>query len=115
MDVRIETQNVVLPSNSLLGLRRRIARVMRNLSQSIDYLHVTLRDVNGDKGGRDKVCTIRARLLRGGEVVVVDRSSKTPKALFRGLRRARNLVHREIKRRRHRGRRPTPEALTYGV
>ena len=74
MEVLIETQNVDIPANGASSLRQRVAKVMRNLSANVIRLHLSLKDVNGQKGGRDKVCTVRATLAEGGEVVVVGSS-----------------------------------------
>jgi hypothetical protein len=68
---------------------------------------VTLKDINGPRGGRDKVCMLRAELADGGQIVVIDRSSKMRHAIFGCLRRSKSLIAREVKRRRmqHRRRR----------
>ncbi len=105
MDIQIETQNVAIPRRTGARLRKRIRRVMDHAGLQITRLHLSMRDVNGRKGGRDKVCTVRATLATGGEVVVVDRSSTVRKGLFRALRRSRGLIRRELVRRRQRERR----------
>lgn len=104
MDVRIETQDIALPANSLSDLRDRVQAVMGHVSEDVSCLHLGLRDVNGAKGGRDKLCTVRAKLTLGGEIIITERSGKMPKALFRGLRRSRTLIRRELQRRRQRAR-----------
>lgn len=100
MNIQIETQDVSLPANSLPKLRKQIARSMNNVSEQINRLHLTMRDVNGAKGGYDKVCTVRATLVDGGELLVMDRSNRLPRALFRGLRRIKRSIRRDLKRRR---------------
>lgn len=113
MNIQIETQGIVIPAHSLPILRKRILRSMAHVSEHVNRLHLSLRDVNGAKGGCDKVCTLRATLVEGGEVLVVDRSARLPKALFRGLRRSRHLIRRELKRRRQlaRGRLTDPRLI----
>ena len=100
MKIQIETQDIVIPTHSLPTLRKRVLRAMAQVSEHVNCLHLSLRDINGAKGGRDKVCTVRATLMQGGEVLVVDRSARLPKAIFRGLRRSKHLIRRELKRRR---------------
>ena len=104
MDIHIETQNVEIPPHSSTRLRSRVRRVMDQAGLKIASLHLSLRDVNGKKGGRDKVCTVRATLTTGGEIVVIDRSTKMRESLFRALRRSRNVIRRELSRRRQRER-----------
>ena len=127
MEIQIETQDVEFPSHANSVLRGRIRRAMDHAGLQIARLHLSLRDVNGRKGGRDKVCTVRARLVSGGEVVVIDRGSELRESMFRALRRSRSLIRRELARRRDRerrdrsvslplalGRRPTPVKPTAG-
>ncbi|XOV85599.1 MAG: hypothetical protein ACFHXK_10890 [bacterium] len=105
MEVQIETQNVEIPVNSSRNLAERVRKSMSHVGNHVLRLHLSLRDVNGLKGGRDKVCTIRATLASGGEVVVVDRNKQVRKALFNALRRGRVVINRELKRRRQQKRR----------
>ncbi len=105
MNVRLETHHVVLPNNSGANLAARVGRVFSRLASGISNLHVTLKDINGPRGGRDKVCVLRAELAGGGQVVVIDRSSKMRRAIVSCLRRGRSLVAKEVKRRRAKNRR----------
>lgn len=104
MEIRVDTQRVNLPRRGVSALRRRIGRAFERVASGVTHLHVTLRDINGPRGGRDKVCVLRAELADGGEVMVVDRSETLRRALFRSLRRGRQLVRREVERRRSRQR-----------
>ena len=112
MDIQIETQNIEIPRHSSKRLRQRIRRAMNQAGLQIARLHLNLRDVNGNKGGRDKVCTVRATLATGGEVVVVDRGTGMRESLFRALRRSRSLIRRELVRRRQQERKMRFSAQT---
>ena len=70
----------------------------------IARLHLSMRKVTGKSGRSEKVCTVRARLATGGEVVVIDRCAKMRESLSRALRRSRGLIRRELTRRRQRAR-----------
>lgn len=104
MDIQIETQNVEIPPHSSKRLNGLVRQAMDQAGLEIARLHLSLRDVNGPKGGRDKVCTVRAKLIAGGEIVVVDRGTKIRESLFRALRRSRSVIRRELVRRRQRER-----------
>lgn len=104
MDIQIETQNVEMPPHSSKRLNSLIRGAMDQAGLQISRLHLSLRNVSGNKGGRDKICTVRATLVTGGEVVVVDRSTKMRESLFRALRRSRSVIRRELVRRRQRAR-----------
>ena len=102
MQVILETQDIRLPAGSRGDLMDRVRRSLTRLNDSIARLHVHLKDINGPRGGRDKICMLRAELASGGQIVVVDQSSELRRAISRCLRRGRSLVSRELQRRRER-------------
>ena len=104
MDIQIETQNVEIPPHDTTRLRRLIKGAMDKTGLQIARLHLSLRNVTGKKGRQEKVCTVRATLATGGEIVVIDRSNKMRESLFRALRRSRSVIRRELVRRRQRAR-----------
>ena len=99
MEVRIRTQHVALPRRSLSRLRVRVRAGLARLSERVMRLHVTLKDINGPRGGRDKICMLRAEFVDGGEIVVVDRSDHLRRAIAGCLQRSRRVIDRELKRR----------------
>lgn len=111
MQVLMHAQGVTLPPNSRRALARRIGLVLERLADVVSRLHVSLKDVNGPRGGRDKVCIVRAELAAGGEVVVVDRSAKLRRAIARCLRRARIVIARDIRKRSRLARRGGPRHI----
>jgi putative sigma-54 modulation protein len=104
MDVTVETHHVKLPPNNRASLAARIAGAFARFSHHVTGLRVTLKDINGPRGGRDKECVVRVDLSGGGQVVVVDRGARMGAAMLRSVRRAKLLVAGEIKRRRRRNR-----------
>jgi hypothetical protein len=102
MDIRVDAQNVELPSRSIRSLAARIGSQLSRLKSRIARVHITLKDVNGPRGGRDKVCVLRAKLTNGRQVVVTHRSAKLGRAIARSVHRSRSLIDRDIKRRRDR-------------
>ena len=107
MRVQLETQNVTIPQHARGNLSTRVERAMSHMRQKIVSLHLSLRDVNGAKGGRDKQCTVRAQLVDGGEIVVVSRDHGVRKGMFTALRKCKKLVGSELKKRRQQSRRRT--------
>jgi hypothetical protein len=102
MEIRVDARNVELPARSSRSLATRIGRLLSRLRARISRVHITLKDVNGPRGGRDKVCVLRTELTNGRQIVVVDRSAKLGRAIVRSVRRSRLLIDRESKRRRDR-------------
>jgi len=110
MDILLRTQEVSLPDNGSGVLARRLDQMLARAAARIKRLHVTLKDINGPRGGRDKVCTLRAELSDGGQIIVSDRSADLGRAIARSARRLKASFGREIARRRVRRRqRPAPE------
>ena len=112
MDIQIETQNVEIPPHSSKRLNSLVRQAMDKAGLQISRLHLGLRVVSGKRGNRDKVCTVRATLTSGGEIVVVDRSTRMQESLFRALRRSRSIIRRELTRRRQRARKMQFSAQT---
>ena len=106
MQVLLESPGIVLPSNEAKVLATRVGHAFERLARRIDRVHVSLRDVNGPRGGCDKLCMIRIELATRGQIVVREKSSEMNRALKRALSRARTLVSCELKRRSWPGRRP---------
>jgi hypothetical protein len=100
MEVRLDSRDVVLPSRSRDALTRRIVRLFGRLGSSIRRVHITLKDVDGARRGRGKVCVLRTELTNGDQIVVIDRSVRMGRAVIRCLRRSKLLVVRELKKRR---------------
>ena len=106
MQVLLESPGIVLPSNEAQVLVTRVRHAFERVARRIDRVHVSLRDVNGPRGGRDKLCMIRIELANRGQIVVRERSSEMSRAMKRSLSRARALVASELKRRSWAGQRP---------
>ena len=104
MNIHLRTQDVALPPRGGDAIRRRVERMFSGLASRISHLHVTLKDVNGPRGGRDKVCILRAELADGGEVLVRGRSDHMRRALEVCARRFKDSVYRQIERRESRRR-----------
>ena len=104
MDIQLRTQEIEIPRNGVRDLSRRLSDRFSGMAFRIARLHVTLKDVNGPRGGLDKVCILRAELTGGGEILVRDRSSHLRRAIDRCARRLKHAVGRETRRRKSRTR-----------
>jgi hypothetical protein len=61
-----------------------------------------LKDVNGPKGGMDKVCQLNIEMTDGNQIFVQERSNLFVRAMGLSIRRARHLVARQTKKQRPR-------------
>jgi putative sigma-54 modulation protein len=65
----------------------------------VDKISVYLADLNGPKGGVDKLCQITARFSRGNPVQILERGSKILTTVNRAARRLGHRIGRHIQRR----------------
>ena len=108
MEILVRSQNVMLPPHGSADLATRVRCMFGRMAGNVARLHIALKDVNGPRGGRDKVCVIRAELSGGGHVVVQHRDSRLRRAIGRSLRRAKSMVSEETRRQREKRRQPPP-------
>jgi putative sigma-54 modulation protein len=82
------------------SLGRHAARIRRVSAQIVD--------VNGPRGGEDKVCRLEIRLLPTGGLFVEDTDADLYAAVSRAADRAARAVSRAVERNRERGRHAAP-------
>ena len=102
MDVTLDTRKVAVPATYKGRLARRVSGFFLRFDHAIKRLHVTLKDVNGPKGGMDKVCQLNIELTDGNRIIVEEKSNLFVRAMGLSIKRARNLVVRKIKKKRAR-------------
>ena len=105
MNVHIETHRITMPRQLRSTMQSKIYKAMQRFSHQIQQLRFTLKDVNGAKGGTDKVCTVKTNLVHGGEIIVSKRGNNAAQAVYRALQSIKNKLPRQISRRRHYGNR----------
>ena len=104
MNVNVQAQHVTLPSNAGASLAERARIVLARFRDGIARLDLTLKDVNGPRGGKDKVCMIRAEMTDGRQIIVIDRNTHLRRAIGRSLQRAKAMIANHLARQ-HRGKR----------
>ncbi len=102
MDVTLDTRKVAVPATYKSRLARRVSGFFTRFDHSVRRLHVTLKDVNGPKGGRDKVCQLNIEMTDGNQIIVQERSNRFVRAMGLCIRRARGVVARQVKKKRPR-------------
>ena len=75
MDIIINPGEGIELSEALEGfLRRKLNKVERRFGSRLTRIEVYLKDLNGPKGGTDKVCTLEARLAGLQPLAVEDQA-----------------------------------------
>lgn len=85
-----------MPLRELAEKRARFT--MRRLTWLVPRVKVTLSDVNGPRGGVDKLCRIELRTYRAGDVLVTALGRNWRTALDNALTRAARVVVRQWRR-----------------
>jgi hypothetical protein len=69
-------------------IRQKMERKLAKFSRSIERVSVRLKDINGPRGGRDKVCRIKIVFNGLPTVLIEERSHSTNAAVQRALTKA---------------------------
>ena len=94
IDISIAVRRINLSKDSRKKFRARALKVLSRYEHRITSAKLTFTDINGQKGGIDKVCTMQARLVHGGEIVVTKKADHLLMAFSRSLQSIRHSIAR---------------------
>ncbi|HEX4384990.1 MAG TPA: ribosome-associated translation inhibitor RaiA [Myxococcales bacterium] len=109
MQIEIRGRKVHVGEKLRAYVERRLRFSLGRFEQKVARATVHLEDVNGPKGGEDKVCRIEVRLRPGGKVFVEERASGTFAAIAGAAGRISRAISKAFDRKRSRSRRLSPE------
>jgi putative sigma-54 modulation protein len=98
MNVQIETSQLKLSRNDRSEMSSHVIGTLSRFSLQIQHMQLTLKDVNGAKGGIDKICTLSTTFVHGGKIIVTEKAGNIYQALSRALRVMRNRVSQQLGR-----------------
>ena len=96
----IRVSGVDLDDEDLDYIRQRLGLKLGKFASSIERVTVRVKDINGDRGGIDKVCNIKVVVSGLPSVVVEERSDSTRVAVNSALAAVESAVRRVVQRRR---------------
>lgn len=90
MDLRIKTPNLTIAQRIQTAVASRVVKTLSRPAEKIRSLEITIRDVNGPRGGLDHTVQLVLRPIWGEEIVVrhqaADAYSGVSAAIKRALR-----------------------------
>lgn len=99
MRLEIRRRGVEVTEGLRAHVEERLRLALGRFAAYVGEVRVYLRDVNGPRGGTDKVCRVVVEVPRYGRVVVAGADADVFEAVARTASRARFAVRRRVKRR----------------
>jgi len=99
MNLFLKAHDIALTPQIRTYIERRVRMVMGRFGSKIARVSVRISDVNGPRGGVDKLCRIETRFWGGIPVVVEDAAVDLRKAIDRSIRRIGRATARVAARR----------------
>lgn len=106
MRVEIRSRGVEVTEGLRAHVEERFRLALGRFARYVGEVRAYLRDVNGPRGGVDKVCRVVVEVPRYGRVVVAGADADVFDTIARTASRARFAVRRRVKRRLARRRPP---------
>ena len=100
MKIDITIQQVKLDKKVSDRVLRRVQFALSKFGHSIRRVRVHFSDLNGPKGGNDKRCSIKVKLITTGEIVVQGVGKDIVTALSHSVERVERAIKRELEKRR---------------
>ena len=104
MKIHVNSQEKALNSSFKKYIEKRLRRFYRKASDSVSRITVTLKDINGPKGGTDKQCKLKLTMSGQPPILVVATKETSEKAFFHAAARAAQTLSRQLKRRKRQSR-----------
>lgn len=98
MELTITDLNVDINSENMSLIREKAHKVFNKVCDNIQKVTITINDINGPKGGKDKLCKVVLFVRGMPDIVVTDNQSSVSSAVNVALSRARVTLIKKLKR-----------------
>jgi putative sigma-54 modulation protein len=107
MNIEVKQKHVEIQDSVVDNIHRHIEADLERFDHMIKRVCVQIADINGPRGGEDKLCRIQVYLKHASAVIVEDRGSSVFTVVCRAIDRVNMAVSRSTARirERHRSRR----------
>lgn len=99
MNLFVRGHDITLPETLKDHVQRRVRLVVGRFGRRIAHVTVRIADVNGPRGGADKLCRVEARLWGRLPLVAEDTAADLRQAVDRAIDRVGRAVERAVARR----------------
>jgi putative sigma-54 modulation protein len=98
MTISIRVRDIEWTDELRKEVERSVAFAVDRYQAHVSHVSVYLVDLNGPKGGADKLCQITAQLRRGNAVLILQKGSEIVPTVDRAVERLRYQIGRGIQR-----------------
>ncbi len=95
MKIDIQAKQLKLGQTFKHNIKVKIRRLFQHSIEHIDHINITVADINGPKGGEDKVCKINVSVGGMPNILVSAREASAYKAVTQAIRKASASLNRQ--------------------
>ena len=98
MELTITDLNVDLSNENVSRIKQKTRKMFDKICDNIQAIKVTIDDINGPRGGKDKHCKVVILTKGMPNIVITDNQTSVMSAVNTALSRARTSLLRKVKR-----------------
>lgn len=98
MDVEFSSQGIERPARIRVWVEARLTTALRRVARRVDRVWISLRDLNGPRGGVDIELKVEVTLRGAASVRISERAVTVAEALSQATPRLRRAVQRSLSR-----------------
>ncbi|MFT5548260.1 MAG: putative sigma-54 modulation protein [Candidatus Azotimanducaceae bacterium] len=98
MNIQVNFRDIDKSSAAINQVSKRLSLAFARAKDSIQSVSIVVSDVNGPKGGVDKLCRILIKLAHQPDIVITENQAFISVAINRCITRARQSLSRKLKR-----------------
>ena len=95
MKIDIQAKQLKLGQTFKQNVKVKIRRLFQHNSEDVNRINITIADINGPKGGEDKVCKVNVSVGGGQNILVTAREASAYKAVTQAIKKASATLSRQ--------------------
>jgi putative sigma-54 modulation protein len=98
MNIQVNFRNIKKSNAAIKRISGRLSLAFARTQDAIQSVSIMVSDVNGPKGGVDKLCRILIKSAQLPDIVITENQTRISTAIDRCIARARQSLSRKLKR-----------------